>query len=215
LERAEASETYFNVSWPLNDYIYYAHFAPSTDDLGSILYVSQVERLHLPGEVVEVLAPASAWPRLSPDGTKMAYVTDDNEFMVAEVDGSNPNLILSPERFPAVDAPLFSPDGQTIYFSAIEPEQAPLLSFLDRLMGVKIASAHNVPSDWWRMPADGSGTPERLTNIYEIGMYGDFGPDERYIAFITASGVQIMNPDGTGVFRLKSIAATGTMNWVP
>jgi hypothetical protein len=82
-------------------------------------------------------------------------------------------------------------------------------------MGVKIASAHNGPSDWWRMPADGSGTPERLTNIYEIGMYGDFGPDERYIAFITASGVQIMNPDGTGVFRLKSIAATGTMNWVP
>jgi hypothetical protein len=54
-----------------------------------------------------------------------------------------------------------------------------------------------------------------LTNIFEMGMYGDFGPDGEVIAFITSSGVQVMNPDGTGVFRLKNIAATGTLNWVP
>jgi hypothetical protein len=65
------------------------------------------------------------------------------------------------------------------------------------------------------MPVDATEAPEQLTNIFEMGMYGDFGPDGEVIAFITSYGVQVMNPDGTGVFRLKNIAATGTLNWVP
>ncbi|MFZ0547464.1 MAG: hypothetical protein WAM60_18605 [Candidatus Promineifilaceae bacterium] len=216
LTRKETSETFYNVSWPLDDYLYYAHFVPTTDDLGSVVYYSQVERFHIPSGESEVLVERAAWPRLSEDGTKMAYVTDNNDFVVSNADGSNPLVIdLSTNRFPAVDAPLFSPDGNTLYFSAIEPEVQPLLSFWDRLMGVKVASAHSVPSDWWRISADGSGEPEQLTNIFEIGMYGDFGPDGNYIGFITASGVQVMNPDGTGVVRLKNIPTTGTMNWVP
>jgi hypothetical protein len=46
-------------------------------------------------------------------------------------------------------------------------------------------------------------------------MYGDFGPSGDYLGFITSTGVQVMNPDGTGIFRLKEIAATGTVSWVP
>lgn len=216
LEREQASETYYNVSWPLEDYIYYAHFAPSTDDLGSIVYVSQVERYHIPSGESEVLVQAAAWPRLSPDGTKMAYVTDNNEFTISDADGSNPRVLELPtDRFPAVDAPLFSPDGETIYFSVAAVEVQPVRSLWDFLMGVKIAEAHNVPSDWWRMPVDGSEAPQQLTNIFEIGMYGDFGPDGEYVAFITSTGVFVMQSDGTGVFRLRNIAATGTVNWVP
>jgi Tol biopolymer transport system component len=146
----------------------------------------------------------------------MAYVTDSNEFVISEADGNNPAVLALPtDRFPAVDAPLFSPDGETIYFSVAAVEVQPVRSFWDFLMGVKVVSAHNVPSDWWRMPADGSGPPEQLTNLFEMGMYGDFGPDGNYIAFITSTGVQVMNLDGTGVFRLKEITATGTLNWVP
>jgi Tol biopolymer transport system component len=216
VERAEASETYFNVSWPLPDYIYYAHFAPNVDDLGSILYISQVERLHIPSGETEVLVPAAAWPRLSSDGTKMAYVTDDNEFTISDPDGSNPSVIELPTtRFPAVDAPLFSPDGESVYFSAVAPEVQPVFSFWDWLMGVKVAVAHNVPSDWWLTPVDGNSQPVQITNIFEIGMYGDFGPSGDYLGFITSTGVQVMNPDGTGIFRLKEIAATGTVSWVP
>ncbi len=216
IERVEASETYFNVSWPVDDYIYYAHFAPNVDDLGAIQYISQIERLHLPSGDAEVLVPAAAWPRLSSDGTTLAYVTDNNEFTISEADGSNPRVIELPtDRFPAVDAPLFTPDGESIYFSAVAPEVQPVFSFWDWIMGVKVASAHNVPSDWWLMPVDASSPPVQITNIFEIGMYGDFGPNGDYMAFITSSGVQVMNPDGTGVFRLKDIAATGTLNWVP
>lgn len=216
LERQEASETYYNISWPLDDYIYYAHFSPSTDDLGSIVYTSQIERYHIPSAETEVLVNAAAWPRLSDDGTKMAYVTDDNEFVISEADGSNPTVLELPaDRFPAVDAPLFSPDGETIYFSVAAVEVQPVRSLWDFLMGVKVVEAHNVPSDWWRMPVDGSDDPEQLTNIFEMGMYGDFGPGGNFIAFITSTGVFVMNPDGTGVFRLKNTTPSGTLNWAP
>jgi Tol biopolymer transport system component len=215
LLRQTPNETYYNISWPLDDYIYYAHFAPETDDLGSIIYISQVERLHIPSGESEVLVTAAAWPRLSPDGTMLAYVTDSNEFTISEPDGSNPRVLELPtERFPAVDAPLFSPDGTTLYFSVAAPEVLPVRSFWDRLMGVQVAEAHNVPSDWWRMPSDGSGEPEQLTNLFEIGIYGDFGPAGNYIAFITSTGVNVMNPDGTGVFSLKNITTSGTVDWV-
>jgi Tol biopolymer transport system component len=146
----------------------------------------------------------------------LAYVTDNNKFTISDPQGENAYVLdLPTTRFPAVDAPLFSPDGKTIYFSVATPEIQPVRSFWDRLLGVQVASAHSVPSDWWRMAVDGSESPEQLTNLFEIGMYGDFGPDGNHIAFITATGVQVMNPDGTGVFRLKDIAATGTLNWVP
>jgi Tol biopolymer transport system component len=146
----------------------------------------------------------------------MAYVTDDNEFTISDPDGSNPSVIELPTtRFPAVDAPLFSPDGESVYFSAVAPEVQPVFSFWDWLVGVKVAEAHNVPSDWWLTPVDGNSQPVQITNIFEIGMYGDFGPSGDYLGFITSTGVQVMNPDGTGIFRLKEIAATGTVSWVP
>ena len=38
------------------------------------------------------------------------------------VENSSPQPLLLPDNFPIVDAPLFSPDGEMIYFSAVSPE---------------------------------------------------------------------------------------------
>lgn len=215
LQRVEDSETFFNLSWPAEGWLYYAHFIPSEEDVGAGVLGSQIKRLPYPGGEPELLAEESAWPRVSADGARMAYVTERNEFVVASVDGQNPVLILRPEAFFAVDAPLFSPDGSQLYFSAVNPEQASLLSFWDRLLGVRVAEAHDVPSDWWRMPADGSAAPERLTNLNAIGLYGDFSPDGRHIAFIASEGIYVMKPDGGDLVQLRSATPIGTINWVP
>lgn len=215
LQREDPSESYFNVSWPVDDIIYYAHFAPSVDDLGAITYSSQVERHHLVNGQTEVLAPGAAWPRLSRDDTMLAYVTEENDFLLAGADGSSPRPILDPERFSAVDAPLFSPDNSLICFSAVSPSTASLPSFWDRLVGVDVAQAHSVPSDWWCMPVDGSGEPQRLTNLDAIGLYGDFDEGGQHLAFISAAGVYVMGPDGSDLTQLQEIPTTGTIDWVP
>lgn len=213
-ERIDPSETYFNISWPLDDFLYFAHFSPEIGDLGEKKFASRVERMSYPEGELEVLAEEASWPRLSHDGTQMAYVTDAGEFVLSNIDGTEPTPIFDVELFSAVDSPLFSVDGEWLYFSAVPPENSQL-SFWDWLLGVKVASAHAVPSDWWRIRLDGSGEMEQLTNIFEIGLFGDVIGEDEYIVFITTNGVQIMNPDGTGVFRLIGVPATGTIAWIP
>jgi hypothetical protein len=222
LLRSDLSEAYFNVSWPVEEFIYFSHVAPTTDDLGTVIYSSQVERLHYPEGKAELLVPAASWPRLSYDGTKLAYVNNELELIVAEPDGSTPQIALNPDVFEAVDAPLFSRDGDYLYFSAVgTPGGATtatpanlLASLWDGLLGLRVASAHGVPSDWWRMPAGGGG-PERLTDLEAIGLYGDFSLDGGDLAFISSDGVFLMRPDGSDVRQVRETVAIGTIDWVP
>ena len=65
------------------------------------------------------------------------------------------------------------------------------------------------------MPADGSGEPQRLTNLNAIGLYGDFDEGGQHLAFISAAGVHVMGPDGSNLTQLRDIATTGTIDWVP
>lgn len=59
-----------------------------------------------------------------------------------------------------------------------------------------------------------SGEPERLTGFDEIGMYGVFSLDGRVFAFSSATGIYMMNPDGTALSKLLKIPATDSLTWV-
>jgi hypothetical protein len=211
----DPSETFFNISWPLEDMIYYAHMGPSVDDAGAVLYLSQIERAHLPDAEIEVLVKDAAWPRLSNDGTRLAYVTGAGELMLSAADGSSPELLLGPETFAAVDAPLFSPDSSQLYFSAVDLTPAASLSPLDRLMGVQVARAHSVPSDWWRLPLGTDQERTRLTSIGKVGLYGDFDDPGEHLYFVAADGVYVMGPDGQALTQLSTTPKLPTVDWTP
>ncbi len=141
--------------------------------MGAITYSSRVERLHLPNGQTEVIATGAAWPRLSKDGTMLAYVTEENEFLLAGADGSNPGQSWIRRG---------SRPSTRHYFPLITASFVLVLScrrrrpsvYLGSFNGRRVAKAHSVPSDWWCMPVDGSGEPQRLTNLNAIGLYGDF-----------------------------------------
>ena len=219
IERADPQESYFSPAWsPDGKYVYFAHFIPVRSTSGNTFKYA-VERVAYPGGKPEVVVEDAIWPRLTPDGTKLAYLSFDtesfvNDLYLANTDGTDAAPVMPPGTFPSVDAHFFSPDGQTIIFSAIGAGPSPALTWLDRLMGVQVAGAHNVPSDWWSITL-GSDKPVRLTQLYDTGLYGDFSPDGQYVAFLGASGIHLMKPDGRDLTPLIPIEALGTLEWVP
>lgn len=213
-------EAYFTPAWsPDGHYLYYAHYRRISTDSGPQAKYD-LERRRYPDGEAELLLENGLWPDLSPDGAQLAYITfdpltADNHLFLAEADGVNPRPVIPDASFPAVDAHFFTPDGSALIFSAVSATSAPSgLTWLDRLLGVRAAAAHSVPSDWWRIPVAG-GQPEQLTNVLDVGLNGAYAPDGQHIAFIAASGVYVMNPDGSGLTKLSGEIAAGGITWIP
>ena len=211
-------EAFFNPTWaPDGKSIFASHFTPGTGDQNNTGTYAVV-RVSLDGVVRTILQDAE-WPSLSADGTQIAYLSAYdgslvNELYLAESTGANPAALLKPRAYPAVDAHFFAPDGNSVIFSAVNQAPQPTASFFDRIFGVQIVSAHVIPSDWYSIPVTG-GNPVRLTNLNDTGMYACNSPDGRHIAFISKSGLYLMNPDGTGITRLSDMVVTGTVDWIP
>ena len=217
LERADPQESFFDPTWsPDGKMIYYAHFFYTDIQAGTYTY--QVERIGA-DKVPEIVVKNASWPQLSPDGKKMAFLSFDpstrnNELYLAGADGQNPSPILAHGMFPVVDAHMFSPDGRTITFSAVNSPSGVKLFWWEKLLGIEIASAHDLPSDWYRVAVDG-GQAQRLTNLNDTGMYGHYSPDGKHIAFISSTGLTIMDANGGSLAQVSSAAWLGTLDWIP
>ena len=230
VDRVDPHEAYFSPVWaPDGKTLYFAHFTPSNASSNSPFKYT-LEQIAVPGGKPVALLQDALWPNIAADGSKIVYVYSDpkdytNHLLTAGPDGSNPRDVVGPSAFAAVDAPFFTPDGSQVVFSAVgegpaagTPTPSPALSWLDQFLGVQVAAAapdlHTVPSDWWEINTDGSHL-KRLTKQYDVSMFGTFAPDGKHIGYLSASGLYVMNPDGTKLQRLLNTTGYGTVNWVP
>lgn len=217
LAPTEDQEFFFNPTWSADGQtVYFSHVLPL--DREAYTFSTTLERLHLPTGQIDLIAEESIWPQISPDGTMLAYVhiesgTLANTLMLAEPDGANARELVGGDLFTAVDAPVFSPDNQMIYFSAAEPAAARL--WWEKVFGVQVAAAHNLPSDWYRVPVTG-GAPERLTEIDGVGLYGRFVLSGLPLfAFASQEGLYEMTGDGTNVTKWLEGTFTDSLAWAP
>ncbi len=217
IERTAEQEVFFNPAWsPDGQWLYYSHVAPLDEE--TFTFTTMLERLELATGKVEPLAENGIWPRVSPDGRSLVYVNIDQDSLAAELilaaaDGSNPQVLVPRNRFVTLDSPFFSADGERLYFSAVA-EQASSASWWERLLGIEVVAAHDLPSRWWRLPLDG-GEPEPVTQEAQVGQYGSLSPDGRSIAFTTQSGLYLMQPDGSDLRLLLAQSASDSLSWTP
>ena len=213
---------YTQVEWsPDGKYIYFVHYNHNQSE-GKVYETYQINRMTYPNGAPEVILDHALWPRESGDATKLAYVTLDpdsgrNELWLANSDGSNSQQVaLTGASIPEIiDAPLFSPDGQAILFSAPSPDQAYQPNWFDKLLGIQVAEAHNDPSDWWSVPISG-GTPTQLTNIEATDLYASLSPDKKYLASVEEGEIFVMGLDGSNVTPILSDPDIhGTVSWIP
>ena len=203
-------------------FIYYVHVNFGQLSGKQKLPACEIERMAYQGGMPERLITNAYWPRISPDGSRLVYVSQNpndgtNQLFTAGADGSNPKLVKlsGPDVFSIIDAPLFLPDGKTILFSAPAPAISSVEDWMDWLLGMQTVSAHNVISDWWSVPSIG-GTPTQLTHIQAPGLYGSVSPDGQQVASFSANGIFVMQPDGSGLSMIiKDVGGiAGTVDWI-
>ena len=223
LSQPTPDDHYTQAEWsPDGQFIYYVHYNSQKRLAGQLDPVYDILRMRYPEGQTEKIAENAFWPRLSSDSSKLIYIFVDptsggNELFVANADGSDPRpVVLSGPQIPEiVDAPIFSPDGQSILFSAPEPSQAYQPNFFERLMGIQVVKAHDVPSDWWSVPVTG-GVPTQLTNIQTINLFASLSPDQKHIASLSGEGIFVMDLDGSNLIQLVVDSGVhGTVSWIP
>jgi Tol biopolymer transport system component len=213
---------YTQAEWsPDGKYIYYVHYNHAEAGGGSN-EVYEIFRMTFPDGKPEKIIDHASWPRLSSDSTKLVYVSLDpasgkNELFLANADGSDPQQIplAGPQPPDIIDAPMFLSDGQSILFSAPSPGQSYQPKWLERLMGIQVAKAHNIRSDWWSVPMTG-GVPRQLTHIQEPGLFASLSPDQKHLSSLSAEGIFMMDLDGSSLTQVISDPnAHGTVDWIP
>ena len=82
-------------------------------------------------------------------------------------------------------------------------------------MGIQVAKAHSIPSDWWSVPVTG-GKPTRLTDIQSINLFATVLPDHERLVSVSADGLFVMGLDGSNLTQLISDSGVhGTVSWIP
>jgi len=186
---AESETFYYNPIWsPDGRYIFYVRTTPmeNPEETESGVNIMMM-RYEMETQALMEIAVDGIWPRVSPNGQHLTYIkvdpmTLERSLITTDLAGSDPTELIPVGDFFDLDSPLFSSDSQWIYFIAAQedPLQADQSSsqaipWWMRLLGIDVASAHsshNIPAEWWRIPAAG-GTPEQLTEEGEIIIYGD------------------------------------------
>ena len=218
-----SDDHYTQIEWtPDEKHLYYVHYNSQVRLEGQLDPVYDLFRMKHPGGQPEKIADYAFWPRISSDSSKLVFIhvvpeTARNELFVANADGSNSQrVVLSGAQVPEIiDAPIFSPDGESILFSAPEPSQSYQPNFFERWMGIQVAKAHDVPSDWWSVPVTG-GVPTRLTNLQTINLFASISPDGQHIASLSGEGIFVMDLDGSNLTQLVSDSGVhGTVSWIP
>lgn len=219
------ADQYPQVEWsPDGKYIYYTHVNYQNQaDPNQVNPVYEIFRVSYPEGQQQKIVDRAYWPRLSPDSTRLVYVAVDpmslqNKLMIADADGQNAREIaISGAWNPNIkDAPIFTPDGQSIIFSAEAKSPSFQPSPLEKLLGVTLANADGtIPSDWWSVPITG-GMLTAITQIHTIGLFASVSPDHGYIASASGNGIFVMKPDGSALtFLLPDEMNSGTVTWIP
>ena len=136
-------DNYVQAEWsPDGQYIYYAHYNKNDQPAGQLYPAYNIFRMAYPNGAPEKIADHAFWPRLSSNSSRLVYisldpVTGSNELVIANADGSNAQIISDSSIPDIIDAPIFSPDGQSVLFSAPGPIQSYQPNWFDKLMGVR------------------------------------------------------------------------------
>jgi TolB protein len=174
----------------------------------------------------------------SPDGKRIAYAVrhlgerspfdDEADVWVADADGTHLQPLVQGPTFQWL--PHWSPDGIWIVFTD-EPPGGPWMASGPDVVGgpglIGPGYISGAPAQLrqfahiWRVRADGTGSPEQITNVEADDRAATYSPDGTKLAFDSTrdsdgkTRVWIMDADGSNVHRLSGGADDWGATWSP
>jgi Tol biopolymer transport system component len=181
--------------------------------------IVEVARVTPDGGGRQTLAPGGTSPALSPDGTRLAYLSGAQlaqGLVVADADGRQPVTLIPEGAMEGLAAPRFSPDGRRLVFSAIAPmapvpTTTPLPGRAPQAAGRRVL-AHGLPMDLFVVEVRG-GPPRRLTQIGEDNPAACWSPDGARLAMLAGGGLYLLNADGSDLQAIDPRGGHGTIDW--
>ncbi len=207
-------------------YVFYSRLKLTHEGTRVVGTTLTLERMDMQTKQVKTLATDAELPTLSPDDRRMAFIrTDPKTFVqdlwVADVNGqSGKAIVLGKTMGNVLYAPRWTPDGEHIVFDApirktSRDDIAPKgwAAWLERLLAVPVASAHDIPPmDLWMVDANGENK-QMLLPIAEYEPFGAFSPDGKYFTFIALGGLYVVSADGKDVRWLHRSGGFGRADW--
>ncbi len=140
------------------------------------------------------------WPAPAPDGARLAFVPVDPHTLarglsILHLQSGEITELLAVGAYDDIDAPLFSRDGDWIYFFGPAAAAAAAGSSWLQWLGIKSAHAHiNRPGVWWKISVDGeqlqpvTGDSEIISNAARS--------DAGILTYTSSLGVRLLSADG-------------------
>jgi Tol biopolymer transport system component len=209
--------------------ILYSYYAPTYKGDELVDEKLEVRRRAVSGGEATTLVKNASNPAVSRDGKWLAYVGEDQDqgqsLHVQPFGGGNDKLLVKPDRFAAILAPRFSPDGNTIAFSASDvspsltpsapssqPKASSPLDGLRALLEPSKAEAHGLPWEIWSVPTAG-GAISQMTQIQEDTPYAAWAANGGRMLVYGAGGLYLVDVAAKKSAILSSDGSHGGMDW--
>ncbi|HEY3111376.1 MAG TPA: hypothetical protein VGL23_21650, partial [Chloroflexota bacterium] len=205
--------------------LYYSYYAPTYKGEELVSEALEVRRREIGSAASATVVSGASNPTASRDGQWLAFVGEDSNegqsLKLVPAAGGQAKTLVKADRFAALLSPRFSPDGQTIAFSAAsiptspgapQPKGSAPLDLLRQLVAPASAYAHGLPWEIWTIPTAG-GEPKQLTQIQEDTPYAAWSADGGRLLVYGAGGLHRVDIKATQTQTLSSYGAHGGMDW--
>jgi Tol biopolymer transport system component len=203
--------------------LFFGYYAPVYQRETMVGAVGEVRRRDLSSGATVTIARDGRSPGAAPDGRTLAYVGERGagpSLRVVGADGAGDRELVPPGAFVALDAPRFSPDGETIAFAAAVPgrsmasdeHSAAPFARLGGLLTPAAAFAHGDPWEIWTVRLAG-GPPRRLTWIDEDSPTAAWSTDGARLLVQGEGGIHVVDVATGQSRRVSTAGAHGGIDW--
>ena len=187
------------------------------DGLKYLGFEESVVRISRHGGSPDLMAAHAALPALSPDNRTLIFLSREGTprepgVWKRDLAGGQETLLLATPFPIEINGLAFSPDGQTVAYSASGQASGADWSTGRAWWEPSSAFAHGLPADLWLMAPDGTNR-RQITRLGEDRLLPSWSPDGQSIAALGLNALYVFNLDGTERARWKQLGGEGMVAW--